>query len=264
MTIGAINSVSNNYSNLSFGENLINAQTTNNKPKMSTTTKVILGTSLAALAAIGIYIATRGKAKPKTGEVIQSAQEAAESLKNLKYRKPEKAGENVQETINNILGKNSGITPHSYDTSKEFPAIAVYRSTGGYKDGFVTPDGILESTENAGRFLNTANSHGVDKAEEILGNKIARIIIKDPNGVEYKITFISPNQEYTPLQLDVIKLIQHPEKIDSKVFNKITDFVNIIDENGHYLPNFAEINGKYANLDYDLILSAVQSMAKGL
>ena len=60
MAISPINNLNNNIRNLSFGENK-EKQDTEKKPQISTQTKVIVGTGLAALAAVGIYIATRGK-----------------------------------------------------------------------------------------------------------------------------------------------------------------------------------------------------------
>lgn len=65
MTINPVSSVNNNIKNLSFGENKENT-VAENKSRMTTQTKVLLGTTLAALAATGIYIATRGKVKVKT------------------------------------------------------------------------------------------------------------------------------------------------------------------------------------------------------
>ena len=61
MAISPINNV-NNIRNLSFGENK-EKPGTEKKSQISTQTKVIVGTGLAALAAVGIYIATRGHSK---------------------------------------------------------------------------------------------------------------------------------------------------------------------------------------------------------
>ena len=63
MAVSPINNV-NNIRNLSFGENKEKPDT-EKKSQISTQTKVIVGTSLAALAAVGIYIATRGRTKVK-------------------------------------------------------------------------------------------------------------------------------------------------------------------------------------------------------
>jgi len=270
MAIIPIGSLKNDYRNLSFGENSENS-TVENKPKteMSTQTKVILGTTLAALAATGIYIATRGKGGVKLQSMEQTANEAIEKIHSGIYKKSNIAGKNVQETINNVLGENSGILPHTYDISKEFPAIHVYRDFGGYRDGLVTKDGILQQIDEYPKLLVKATSNSPDKNGNVpeVKNKIVKLVLNDLRAAsdrptDYNITFISPNQNYTPLQKDVLKLIQNKDKIDLEVFDKICAFNNLYDENRKLVSNWAELNGKYANLDYDLILSAIQSMAK--
>ena len=64
MAISPINNVNNNIKNLSFGENNEKPDT-EKKSQISTQSKVLIGTGLAALAAVGIYIATRGRTKVK-------------------------------------------------------------------------------------------------------------------------------------------------------------------------------------------------------
>lgn len=56
-----------------------------------------------------------------------------------------------------------------------------------------------------------------------------------------------------------LKLIEHPEKVDAEVFDKICKFKDALDKDGNII---LENVGVYENLDYDLILSAIQSMAK--
>lgn len=64
MAVSPINNLNNNIRNLSFGENQ-EKPNTKNKSKLSTETKVLIGAGLTALAAVGIYIATRGRTKVK-------------------------------------------------------------------------------------------------------------------------------------------------------------------------------------------------------
>jgi hypothetical protein len=63
----------------------------------------------------------------------------------------------------------------------------------------------------------------------------------------------------------LLKLAQNPKKITTKIIDTLTRFK--LDE--RYDHNYTRDEmikkaGRYANLDYDLILSAIQSMAKGL
>lgn len=91
-----------------------------------------------------------------------------------------------------------------------------------------------------------------------------RLSIKDPTTTKEDETFIvftliSPNNQYTPAQLDLLKLVNNPDKIDISVLDKIFKFKPGWDANGKII--FANL-GKYENLDYDLVLSVIQSMAK--
>ncbi len=66
----------------------------------------------------------------------------AEFLPNTKsFEISSKVGATVNEIIKNVFGKNSNITPHTYDISKEFDSIAIQRNHGGYKDGIATTKG---------------------------------------------------------------------------------------------------------------------------
>ena len=53
----------------------------------------------------------------------------------------------------------------------------------------------------------------------------------------------------TPMQRDLWKLMEHLDKIDPEIFHKIAEF---------------EYGKGFVNANYDLILSAIQTMAKGL
>lgn len=66
------------------------------------------------------------------------------------------------------------------------------------------------------------------------------------------------NNQYTPAQLDLLKLVNNPDKIDISIFDKIFKFKPGNDANGKLI---YENLGKYENLDYDLVLSVIQSMA---
>ena len=78
MAISPISSVNNNVKNLSFGENNEKPDT-EKRPQISAQTKVLIGAGLAALAAVGIYIATRGKTKGTTEKPLEQLKEMAVS-----------------------------------------------------------------------------------------------------------------------------------------------------------------------------------------
>lgn len=74
-----------------------------------------------------------------------------------------------------------------------------------------------------------------------------------------EIAVVSPNGKLTPVQKDILKLAETPEKIDISVIDKLLEFKNAHNADGSLI---VENIGKFKNLDYDLILSALQSMLK--
>lgn len=106
MAIRPINNV-NNITNLSFGENKEKPDT-EKKSQISTQTKVIVGTGLAALAAVGIYIATRGM-KSKNNEIINNS-----------------AVKTLQDILNDVKSKfpNSYIEQKTLKNGKKFLKVS--------------------------------------------------------------------------------------------------------------------------------------------
>lgn len=207
----------------------------------------------------------------KTGELFK------QHLDKLPNSRPAVTkGATVAESIENTFGKGSNIQPHTYDLSKESPVIGVYRNCGGYKDGLVGQEGryftdTLTQVPDQ-KDIATSISHGFGgnsghgsmselralNANELENpdRKLVRFVLPDPNQDDTKIilTVLSPNSEYTPLQKDMIKLMENPKKIDIPVIDKITTV-------GENVQDMKEGN-LYKYLDYDVLLSSIQSMAK--
>lgn len=206
----------------------------------------------------------------KTGELFK------QHLDKLPNTRPAVTkGATVAESIENTFGKGSNIQPHTYDLSKESPVIGVYRNSEGYKDGLVGQEGIYfesslitdlipdhdviitslghgfnnKGTSAYGRIADLAT---VERDFENADRKLVQFKMPDPEGLVMKISILSPNNKYTPLQKDMIKLIENPEKIDNSVFEKITRVKDPLKKESNL----------YKYLDYDVLLSAIQSMAK--
>ena len=264
----------------------------------SNAAKYMIGaTALATIIGVGIagYKWKSGKSAQKLlGEAEQNIQNlkfdkttVKDYVPNLNvFEKSSKVGATVQETIENVFGKNSDITPHSYDITKEFDSIPIYRNQGGYKDGTATTMGTIQNSvegckggvrASAISHLCTANENGVthlalEDGTHILSgtvsnynNKVVQLCIPDVLGTKNKqsntfirFAFISPNNEFTPLQKDILKLAEHPEKINNEFLRTLTQFKPTNTPDGALI---YENIGQYANLDYDLLLSVFQSMA---
>ena len=207
----------------------------------------------------------------KTGELFK------QHLDKLPNSRPAVTkGATIAESIENTFGKGSNIQPHTYDLSKESPVIGVYRNCGGYKDGMVGQEGryftdsLTQVPDQKDIVTSISHSFGGDSGHgkiselkcldtDILENpdrKLVRFVMTDPNKDDTKIilTVLSPNNEYTPLQKDMIKLINNPKKVDVPVFDKLTTVAETRQD-------MTEGN-LYKYLDYDVLLSAIQSMAK--
>lgn len=203
----------------------------------------------------------------KTGELFK------QHLDKLPNTRPAATkGATVAESIENTFGKGTNIQPHTYDLSKESPVIGVWRNAGGYKDGFVGQKGIYytDSLTPMPDFeaINLSASHAFCNGKDYgslseLGcinpaslenpdRKLVQLILGKEDS--YKISVLSPNNEYTPLQKDLIKLIENPEKIDKSAFDKLTEVASTLKD--------MTSGNLYKNLDYDVLLSAIQSMAK--
>ena len=207
----------------------------------------------------------------KTGELFK------QHLDKLPNTRPTVTkGATVAESIENTFGKGSNIQPHTYDLSKESPVIGVYRNCGGYKDGLVGQEGryftdTLTQVPDQ-KDIATSISHGFSGdsghgsmselralSANVLENpdrKLVRFVLPDPNQDDTKIvlTVLSPNNEYTPLQKDMIKLMKNPKKVDVPVFDKLTTVAETRQD-------MTEGN-LYKYLDFDVLLSAIQSMSK--
>jgi hypothetical protein len=257
------------------------------KKTMETKTKVFIGLGALAAATIGTLL-VRKKLNNKT--ITKTAEEIAEQLKAFKTEKSEKVGATVEETIANVFGKDSGITPHTYDTSKEFHTITVYRNQGGYKDGWVNKNGIVSGCRGKWRDYPdyTAVTQSITTVENLetavsvkgitiqkgtikgTKNKVVRLEIADPSvddrcNTYIILSFISPNNRYTPAQKDLLKLAENPKKINTEIIDTLTRFkIDTRYDRNYTHDEMIKKAGRYANLDYDLILSAIQSMAKGL
>ncbi len=249
------------------------------KRKNNVLKAVCIGLGLAAITVAGALLMTKGKTN-MTKKLAQQFEEDVALLRKFKTHKSENAGATVQETITNILGKDSKIKPHNYDTTQEYPVISVWRNFGGYRQGLVSKDGILDIKSSTDLPMITGGvihyvpegghvyptNCGAYITEGTVGqypNRVVSLTLPDrnstyPSPIPMSISFISPNTELTPLQKDVIKLAEHLDNKDLDVFDKIVKWKNSLDENGHTIP---DLTGKYENLDYDLILSAIQSMA---
>ncbi len=228
--------------------------------KTSTAQKVGIGASLVglvALGAVGIYLATKKPAKIKN--FAKMLEEDKKMWDELPVRSDSFKGKTIQERIKNILGADSKIAPHTYDLTKEYPAMFVVRDMGGFKDGIVLPRGIVDLSR-ANRFPQIFHA---SSAKEFCDSRyISKAIIKDSvnglPGIYMDLKLISPNDKLTPAQIDLERIMNDPklaEEIET-LFDKALKFMETSKETG-----FKNL-GVFEHLDYDVILSIIQSLSR--
>ena len=213
----------------------------------------------------------------KTGELMQKHVAGLPSM-----RIPKIHGKTVDETIKNVFGDNPPIKAHTYDLTKESPVISVLRSgRGGYSYGYAGKEGtyfddIFAKMPDDRNYLSKVfQERGVfSKYHQLKGGMLSEGVIKidgksrkvlhltmpdNPStGTTINIAILSPNNKYTPVQEDLLKLAANPEKFNAKIFDEITHRAVTPD----VIAKDPDAINQYVNLDYDLLLSAIQSMVK--
>ncbi len=170
MAISPINNLNNNIRNLSFGENKEKPDT-EKKSQISTQTKVIVGTGLAALAAVGIYIATRGKFGKQVGKpkVTQKTEEIAENIEAKFEKILEKFNEgpykNATKKVKQLdngkrtitLGEGSNRTVYIYDKNAN-PERQINFVNKGYTVSVPTENGAWDMVKTKRRDVKTGDT----------------------------------------------------------------------------------------------------------
>ena len=158
-------------------------------------------------------------------------------------------GATVAETIENTFGKGSKIKPHTYDKSKEYDVITVYRNHGGYKDGWVNskneivsgPGGVMlkdnDTLRRSYMHADTLKAVGGNKKDFAVlegtvhgsNRRQVQLYINGPErdtadrAIPYKINILSPDGNLTPVQKDLLELAQKPGKFDRRIFDRILE-----------------------------------------
>ena len=210
----------------------------------------------------------------KTGELMQKH---AAGLPNTRI--PKIHGKTVDKTIKNVFGDNPPIKAHTYDLTKESPVIEVTRyGQNGFQQGYAGKEGTyfadkwtkIPDDEYLIRRSVCSKLHrlkgGMLLSEGVItidgkSRKVLHLAIPDKHSgydVNFVIKILSPNNKYTPVQEDLLKLAANPEKFNAEIFDKITLRACRSD----ILAKDPEAIHQYVNLDYDLLLSAIQSMVK--
>jgi len=179
------------------------------------------------------------------------------------FHESKTAGKTIDESLQNVFGRDTKIKPHTYVGSDEAEYIGTYTYTsgGGYKDVAVSNMNYIPDGENHKHTIQLYDGGKMQYKEQFVlrepagdtkGVYIKRaekdgkpvVILSYPDRARADasngIALLSPNAELTPAQRDLLKLK------DSKDLD-ITDFQTLTSS-----PN---------SINYDAILSKVQDAA---
>ena len=260
----------------------------NTHEKKGKGTKALIGAGLLSLAAVGVYLATK---KP-----VKFDKPLSEYTLTQKPAKVKNAGATVQEIIENVFGKSeTKIKPHTYDLSKEFDTITTFKNNGGYKSAWATKEGTLQPSQVTSKLcVNGVRERSITNRPTTRGGKVKHFGNKDfdvcvgyvpeynnkivslelpddaKGNTKIMLNFISPNSKLTPLQRDVLKLAKNADTVSKEAkakFDSIMEWrLDAWQRQGKSwtTEEMLENYSKYDSLDYDLILSTIQSLAKGI
>lgn len=228
--------------------------------------KIGIGVGLVALAAVGSILVKKSLDAKKIAKLLE---EDKELLAKFPFETGCIKGKSLESRIKKVLGDNSSITAHSYDLSKEYPALSVYRDQGGYKDGLATIEGFKSfpfvTDAKIPSFLSASNAHHVSNNRLVNASEerlVSRIEILDDikRKTSIRLNILSPNNKLTPAQKDLEKIKSDPKLVEeiSELIKKATRWKNTYDKNGDLI---FENCGKYEHLDYEVILSIIQHVA---
>lgn len=234
-----------------------------NKKSLGTGIKVAIGTGLVALASAGIYVATRGRIK--ANKLAQDFAHDMDIINKAPKVETKFKGKTVQEAIDGFLGENSGIKPHTYDLSKEYPMLEITRYDEGYKFLFVTPDGFIDK-----RVVSKACGHPLTGLKQKTDRYDSTFVHKefDRSDAKMSIKILSPNDKITPLQKDLEKINgnQKLKEEFAEYLDRMSQFkvrfknggINPLNSSREEILQNAHL---FEPADYDTFLSVIQTLA---
>lgn len=170
-------------------------------------------------------------------------------------------GKTIQETVENIFGKSSEIKPHTYDLSKEADSIGTQETIGGFKTFMATKDGKYDYLGLAGCRVKSHPDIVKSQGHEIVSQKVdgKPVVYMDVyddalNTGNRQIWVVSPNNEMTPMQKDLLSLNGKLTPEDINVYKDIFGRGKNI--------NHDDPLALFGDRNYDGIASFIQSMAE--
>lgn len=186
------------------------------------------------------------------------------------FHKSKTAGTTIQESIENVFGKNSIIKPHTYNPADEAEYICGSVDIGGYKDLAINSKNMIADEFNHkalgasvnSKYISHVGTRATIQQDVYEGQTYVTMLIPNGRSGDKLILASKDGKTLTPAQKDLLSLDGKLSEDDMKLFEQlfstygpngqIVSAKDII-ENG-------EIHLGMAN--YDAILSTIQTLAQ--
>ena len=179
-------------------------------------------------------------------------------------------GKSIKESITNVFGNTSFVKSHTYDLTKESDSISLMMYEGGYhsahikKNGKIIPEGNKDCVSyNVYRNGNANFNPDGGNGQTYTNIKNEQITIQDgiaKNGKRY-VTLLFPNIATDTERTEVgISVLSRDDKLTPAQKDLLSLKDKIITNEMHKLLSISV--KKTENLNYDAILSLIQSIAK--
>ncbi len=185
------------------------------------------------------------------------------------FHKSKTAGATIQESIDNVFGKNSIIKPHTYNPADEAEYIGGYIDLGGYKDLAINSKNMIAAGVNhkAGTCINPhyvshVGSRATIQKDVYEGQTYVMMLIPNGRSGDKLILASKDGKTLTPAQRDLLSLGGKLSGADMKLFEKL--FSNYGPNGQIVSANDVIKNGEtqLGMANYDAILSTIQTLAQ--
>lgn len=186
------------------------------------------------------------------------------------FHKSKTAGATIQESIENVFGKNSIIKPHTYNPADEAEYICGYIDKGGYKDLAINSKNMIADGANHkalfasvnSRYISHVGTRATIQQDVYEGQTYVTMLIPNGRSGDKLVLASKDGKTLTPAQKDLLSLDAKLSEDDMKLFEQL--FSNYGPNGQIVSANDVIKNGEtqLGMANYDAILSTIQTLAQ--
>ena len=186
------------------------------------------------------------------------------------FHKSKTAGATIQESLDNVFGKNSIIKPHTYNLADEAEYIGGYIDKGGYKEFAINSKNMIADRLNhkalgvSGNngYVSNVGTRATIQKDVYEGQTYVTMLIPNGRSGDKLILVSKDGKNLTPAQRDLLSLEGKLSDDDMKLFEQL--FSNYGPNGQIVSANDVIKNGEtqLGMANYDAILSTIQTLAQ--